>query len=300
MGPCGRTRSSPSRSRTRRRPRCGRGSSGSGLRGSRRAPSTRRRSRSSAAARGDAPGRILATKALLLRQVGNTLPPPYRFRPAGDLATEVEWAKNRRLTPQTYRDGLGTHEPPIPADLMATVFREYERRKQASGLIDFEDLLELAVRMYEEDEWAVGGAARAVRGLHGGRVPGREPAAAVAARALARAARRPLRGRGRLPVDLRLHRRLAGVAARSCRRATRTRRWCGSRRTTAPRRRCSRSRTGSCRSSAAPRSRCARRGPKARSRSCAASARPRTRAPGSSSGCARCTRRACPTKRWQC
>jgi ATP-dependent DNA helicase UvrD/PcrA len=106
-------------------------------------------------ARGDAPGRILATKALLLRQVGNTLPPPYRFRPAGDLATEVEWAKNRRLTPQTYRDGLGTHEPPIPADLLATVFREYERRKQASGLIDFEDLLELAVRMYEEDEWAV-------------------------------------------------------------------------------------------------------------------------------------------------
>jgi DNA helicase-2/ATP-dependent DNA helicase PcrA len=106
-------------------------------------------------ARGDAPGRILATKALLLRQVGNTLPPPYRFRPAGDLATEVEWAKNRRLTPQTYRDGLGTHEPPIPSDLMATVFREYERRKQASGLIDFEDLLELAVRMYEEDESAV-------------------------------------------------------------------------------------------------------------------------------------------------
>ena len=104
---------------------------------------------------GDAPGRILSTKALLLRQIGNTLPPPFRFRPAGDLATEVEWAKNRRLTPQTYRDGLGAHEPPIPVDLMATVFREYERRKQASGLIDFEDLLELAVRMYEEDEWAV-------------------------------------------------------------------------------------------------------------------------------------------------
>ena len=101
------------------------------------------------------PGRILSTKALLLRQVGNTLPRPYRFRPAGDLATEVEWAKNRRLTPETYRRGLGSHEPPIPADLMATVFREYERRKAASGLIDFEDLLELTVRMYEEDEWAL-------------------------------------------------------------------------------------------------------------------------------------------------
>ena len=106
-------------------------------------------------AKGDGPGRILSTKALLLRQIGNTLPPPYRFRPAGDLATEVEWAKNRRLTPQTYRDGVGGHEPPIPEDLMATVFREYERRKEASGAIDFEDLLELAVRMYEEDEFAL-------------------------------------------------------------------------------------------------------------------------------------------------
>jgi len=106
-------------------------------------------------ARGEGPGKILSTKALLLRQVGNTLPRPYRFRPAGDLATEVEWAKNRRLTPETYRGGLGGHEPPIPADLMARVFREYERRKAGAGLVDFEDLLEQAVRMYEEDEWAL-------------------------------------------------------------------------------------------------------------------------------------------------
>jgi DNA helicase II / ATP-dependent DNA helicase PcrA len=106
-------------------------------------------------ARGERPGRILSGKALLLRQIGNTLPKPYRFRPAGDLATEVEWAKNRRLTPQGYRRGLEAHEPPIPPDLMARVFREYEERKQASGLVDFEDLLEQAVRMYEEDEWAL-------------------------------------------------------------------------------------------------------------------------------------------------
>ncbi|MGZ4309202.1 MAG: ATP-dependent helicase [Gaiellaceae bacterium] len=106
-------------------------------------------------ARGERPGRILSTKALLLRQIGNSLPKPYRFRPAGDLATEIEWAKNRRLTPQGYRRGLDGHEPPIPPDLMARVFREYEERKQASGLVDFEDLLEQAVRMYEEDEWAL-------------------------------------------------------------------------------------------------------------------------------------------------
>jgi DNA helicase-2/ATP-dependent DNA helicase PcrA len=105
--------------------------------------------------RGQPPGRILSTKALLLRQVGNSLPRPYRFRPAGDLATEVEWAKNRRLSPDSYRARLGEHEPPIPSDLMARVFRDYERRKASSGLVDFEDLLELTVRMYEEDEWAL-------------------------------------------------------------------------------------------------------------------------------------------------
>jgi DNA helicase-2/ATP-dependent DNA helicase PcrA len=106
-------------------------------------------------ARGEPPGRILATKALMLRQIGNSLPRPYRFRPAGDLATEVEWAKNRRLTPGSYRRGLGEHEPPIPPDLMARVFRDYERRKADAGLVDFEDLLEFAVRMYEADEWAL-------------------------------------------------------------------------------------------------------------------------------------------------
>src|SRR4051794_15904772 len=93
--------------------------------------------------RGEPPGRILASKALMLRQIGNRLPMPYKFRPAADLATEIEWAKNRRLTPDTYRRGLGTHEPPIPDDLMARVFRDYERAKSEAGALDFEDLLAL-------------------------------------------------------------------------------------------------------------------------------------------------------------
>ena len=105
------------------------------------------------------PGRILPTKALLLRQIANRLPAPYKFRPAGDLATEVEWAKNRRLTPATYATSLGDHEPPIPVDLMLRVFREYERRKDEAGSVDFEDLLERAVALLEAD----GGAAELVR-----------------------------------------------------------------------------------------------------------------------------------------
>jgi DNA helicase-2/ATP-dependent DNA helicase PcrA len=104
---------------------------------------------------GGDPGRILSSKALLLRRIGNGLPRPYRFRPAGDLATEIEWAKNRRLTPATYYDGLGDHEPPLPADLAYRVFKEYERRKEAEGLIDFEDLLERTVRLLEDDDAAL-------------------------------------------------------------------------------------------------------------------------------------------------
>ena len=95
----------------------------------------------------DAVGRILPSKALALRQIANSLPAPYKFRPAGDLATEIEWAKNRRIPPERY-DG---RDPPIPLDLMQRVYREYERRKTAEGLIDFEDLLELTVRLFEED-----------------------------------------------------------------------------------------------------------------------------------------------------
>jgi len=100
-------------------------------------------------------GEILSSKALVLKQISRSLPVPFRFRPVGDLATEVEWAKNRRLTPATYLDGLDGHEPPIPSDLMLRVFREYERRKEARGRIDFEDVLEQAVRLFDEDEQAV-------------------------------------------------------------------------------------------------------------------------------------------------
>ena len=104
-------------------------------------------------------GRILPSKALLLRQIGNRLPGAFKFRPAADLATEIEWAKNRRVGVAAYLDAAVGREPPIPADLMARVYRDYERRKKSDGLLDFEDLLERAVRLFERDE----GAATAFR-----------------------------------------------------------------------------------------------------------------------------------------
>jgi DNA helicase II / ATP-dependent DNA helicase PcrA len=100
----------------------------------------------------DEVGRILPSKALLLRQIGNRLPGAFKFRPAADLAGEIEWAKNRRISVARYLDAAVDREPPIPADLMARVYRDYERRKEAEGLLDFEDLLERAVALFERDE----------------------------------------------------------------------------------------------------------------------------------------------------
>ena len=102
----------------------------------------------------EAPPQILDSKAVALRQLANNLPRPYRFRPAGDLATEIEWAKNRRIGPETYLGALGDHQPPIPADLMASIFQRYERGKAERNLIDFEDLLELTIQMFQDDPYA--------------------------------------------------------------------------------------------------------------------------------------------------
>ena len=99
----------------------------------------------------DSVGRILPSKALTLRHIGNSLPKPFRFRPAGDLATEIEWARNRRITLERYEASLGDHRPPIPPDLMVRIYERYEEVKRQHGLTDFEDLLELAIRLYDEN-----------------------------------------------------------------------------------------------------------------------------------------------------
>ncbi len=104
--------------------------------------------------RPDAVGRILASKALVVRQIANGLPAPYRFRAAGDLATEIEWAHNRRIPPGRYLGSLDGHVPPIPADLMHRVYCRYEERKRAEGLMDFEDLLERAIEVFEDERAA--------------------------------------------------------------------------------------------------------------------------------------------------
>lgn len=97
------------------------------------------------------PFEILGSKGPLLASLVKSLPPPYKFTSLREVATEIEWAKNRRLTPTTYEARRGEHEPPIPVDLMSKVFASYERRKTAARQIDFEDLLEHTIAILEND-----------------------------------------------------------------------------------------------------------------------------------------------------
>jgi DNA helicase-2/ATP-dependent DNA helicase PcrA len=95
---------------------------------------------------------ILDRKAPLIASLANALPPPHRFLPRGELANEIEWAKNRLVGPGAYLAELERvgHAPPIPAELMQRVYEGYERRKERTGRIDFEDMLGLTIRLFDD------------------------------------------------------------------------------------------------------------------------------------------------------
>ncbi|HEY8115982.1 MAG TPA: ATP-dependent DNA helicase UvrD2 [Actinomycetota bacterium] len=93
---------------------------------------------------------VLDHKAPLISSLANALPPPHKFLPRRELAGEIEWAKNRMIPPERYLDELDDHEPPIPAELMLRVYDGYERRKRSMGRLDFEDMLGLALRLFDE------------------------------------------------------------------------------------------------------------------------------------------------------
>jgi ATP-dependent DNA helicase UvrD/PcrA len=91
---------------------------------------------------------VLESKAPLLGPIQRSLPGGYKFTAVKDLADELEWAKARRLDPNSYQAAVEAIDrtPPIPGDLFVGVFRRYERAKERAGRIDFEDML---VRMLE-------------------------------------------------------------------------------------------------------------------------------------------------------
>jgi DNA helicase-2/ATP-dependent DNA helicase PcrA len=91
------------------------------------------------------PPEVLESKAPILSGLQRTLPGGYRFTAIKDLADELEWAKARRLEPDTYLEAVTRlgRTPPVPPDLMTGLFRRYESAKARAGRIDFEDMLAL-------------------------------------------------------------------------------------------------------------------------------------------------------------
>ena len=102
---------------------------------------------------GEALPALLPSKLPLVTPLARHLPGNYKFRPAKDLADEIEWAKVRSIAPRDYeREAAAAHrEPPIPGDLLARVFDQYERLKVKAHRLDFEDLLLETVRLLEDD-----------------------------------------------------------------------------------------------------------------------------------------------------
>jgi DNA helicase-2/ATP-dependent DNA helicase PcrA len=94
---------------------------------------------------------VMADKWRIVAPLARALPGGYRFTPSKDLMDEIEWARSRGLTPQTYEQGSGDRQPPIPMNLFVRLFRDYERAKVRRGLIDFDDILAHTIDLLETD-----------------------------------------------------------------------------------------------------------------------------------------------------
>lgn len=70
-----------------------------------------------------------------------------------DLASEIEWAKARLITPDRYVQEvqLAGRIPPLGADAMADLYGRYEADKRRRGIIDFDDLLVMTVHAMAAD-----------------------------------------------------------------------------------------------------------------------------------------------------
>lgn len=105
--------------------------------------------------RGRTPRSVLPDKARVLRDVmrreaGEAAPRTVRL-----VAAEIEWAKARCITPQSYATVVGDRQAPrdmpLGVEELQRVFWSYESEKGRRGLVDFEDLIVGATTALLED-----------------------------------------------------------------------------------------------------------------------------------------------------
>jgi DNA helicase-2/ATP-dependent DNA helicase PcrA len=70
-----------------------------------------------------------------------------------ELASEIEWAKARRVAPADYAAQARAtgRDTPRPADEVAAIYGRYEKEKRRRGLLDFDDLIAACTEAMEQD-----------------------------------------------------------------------------------------------------------------------------------------------------
>ena len=211
-----RTRSSRSRSPTRRRASCARGSRRSARRACARARSTPPRSGSCTSTRPERVGKILAVEGAAAapdrelaarRRTGSGPPATSRPRSSGRRT-----GASRR---DRYLAELGEHEPPIPPDLMRRVYRAVRAAQGGGGLRRLRGPARARGPLYSTTTTPRSATVRErYRAFTVDEYQDVNLLQQTLLELLARRARRALRRRRRLPVDLRVHRRVARASAR--------------------------------------------------------------------------------------
>jgi len=96
---------------------------------------------------------LLESKGRLLGEIAPRVSGRELRSTINDLATEIEWAKARMVTPDSYvaEVAAAPRKPGVRPELVAEAYAAYETRKQRAGLVDFDDLLALCARALEDD-----------------------------------------------------------------------------------------------------------------------------------------------------
>jgi DNA helicase-2/ATP-dependent DNA helicase PcrA len=107
---------------------------------------------------------ILRSKIGLIARVQARQPGAAGRMLAKDVADVIEWAKVRRIDPEHLAEEAARTERDLPGDPadLGRIWTAYEAAKRREGAIDFEDMLELTLRVLETDP----DAAAQVRGRY--------------------------------------------------------------------------------------------------------------------------------------
>ena len=85
--------------------------------------------------------------------VTNLLPRDKRSTDTLDVVGEIEWAKARRISPETYFAEAEKHErtPPLALQEISNIYKNYEELKTERRFLDFDDLLSYCAKTIRSD-----------------------------------------------------------------------------------------------------------------------------------------------------